>query len=150
MFLTTPSFCTKWWRREVQYFPLCENYYLFLIKNKCNSQFPHFKNIMGKCKCKIAELDRNKKYKLQQVLDIIMTSDYSNGSSSSDDNFRNDNTFNTNSTDSENSSKGNEVIPPPLTDKDKWKKAMSKIHKACNWKQSQKCGIWNTSNIGYD
>ena len=114
MFLPTPSFCTKWWRREVQYFPLCENYYLFLIKNKHNSQFPHFKNIMGKCKHKIAQLDRNKKYKSQKVLDIIITSDYSNASSSSDDDFGNDNTFNTNSTDSENSSKGNEVIPPPL------------------------------------
>ena len=68
---------------------------------------------MGKYKRKIAELDRNKKYKLQQVLDIIITSDYSNASSSSDDNFGNDNTFNTNSMDSENSSEGNEVIPPP-------------------------------------
>ena len=67
---------------------------------------------MGKCKRKIAQLDRNKKYKLQQVLDIIITSDYSNASSSSDDDFENDNTFNTNSTDSENSSKGNKVIPP--------------------------------------
>ena len=67
---------------------------------------------MGKCKRKIAQLDRNKKYKLQKVLDIISTSDYSNTLSSSDDNFENDNTFNTNSMDSENSSEGNEVIPP--------------------------------------
>ena len=62
---------------------------------------------MGKCKHKIGQLDRNKKYKLQQVLDIFITSDYSNVSSSSDDDFENDTTFNTNSTDSENSSKGN-------------------------------------------
>ena len=48
---------------------------------------------MGKCKRKIAELDRNKKYKLQQVLDIIITLDYSNTSSSSDDDFENDNTL---------------------------------------------------------
>ena len=59
---------------------------------------------MGKCKHKIAQLDRNKKYKLQQVLDIIITSDYSNTSSSSDDDFKNKTTFNTNSMDSENSS----------------------------------------------
>ena len=68
---------------------------------------------MGKCKHKIVQLDRNKKYKLQQVLDIIITSYYPNTSSSSDDDFGNDNTFNTNSTDSENSSVGNEVIPLP-------------------------------------
>ena len=69
---------------------------------------------MGKNNCKISKLDKNKKYKLQTVLDIIMTSDYSNASSSSDDDFDSDITFNTNSTDSENNSEGNEIIPPPL------------------------------------
>ena len=69
---------------------------------------------MGKSKCTISQLDKNKKYKLQTVLDIIMTLHYSNASSSSDDDFKNDATFNTNSMDSEDSSEGNEIIPPPL------------------------------------
>ena len=59
------------------------------------------------------QLDRNKKYKLQQVLDIIITLDYSNASSSSDDDFENYTTFSTNSMDSDHSSEGNEIIPPP-------------------------------------
>ena len=66
---------------------------------------------MGKCKCKIEKLDKNQTYKLETVLDIIMTSDYSNALSSSDDDFQNDTTFNNNSSDSEDSSKGNEIIP---------------------------------------
>ena len=47
-----------------------------------------------------------------------MTLDYSNTSSSSNDDFENDTTFNTNSTDSEYSSDGNEIIPPSP----KWRK----------------------------
>ena len=70
--------------------------------------------VMGKTKHKISNLEKNKKYKLQTVLDIIMTLDYSNTSSSSDVDFKNDTTFNSNSTDSEYSSEGNEIITPPL------------------------------------
>ena len=56
---------------------------------------------MEKTSHKIKKLDNNKKYKLKSILDIIMTLDYSDTSSSSDENFKNDNTFNTNSMDSE-------------------------------------------------
>ena len=58
------------------------------------------------------KLDKNWKYKLEKVLDIIMTLDYSNASSSSNDNSEIDTTFSSNSSDSENSNKSNEIISP--------------------------------------
>ena len=67
---------------------------------------------MEKTSHKIKKLDNNKKYKLKSILDIIMTLDYSDTSSSSDENFKNDNTFNTNSIDSEYTSEGKEIITP--------------------------------------
>ena len=67
---------------------------------------------MEKMKCKIDKLDKNQRFKLETVLDIIMTSDYSNASSSSDKEFCIDSTFNNNSSDSENSNKSKEIIPP--------------------------------------
>ena len=68
---------------------------------------------MGKPKCKIDQLDKNQRYKLETVLDILMTSEYSNASSSSDDELCTaDSTFNNNSNDSENSNKITEIIPP--------------------------------------
>ena len=53
------------------------------------------------------------RFKLETVLEIIMTSEYSNASSSSDDGLCTaDSTFNNNSSDSESSSKINEIISP--------------------------------------
>ena len=63
---------------------------------------------MGKGKCK---LDKNQKYKLDTILEIIMTLDYSNALSSSNDDSENDTTFNNNS---EDSNKSKEIIQPSL------------------------------------
>ena len=51
---------------------------------------------------------------LETVLEIIMTSDYSNTLSSSDEDFQNDTTFNNNPSDSEDISEENEIIPTSL------------------------------------
>ena len=52
---------------------------------------------MGKTKCKIDQLDKNQRYKLETVLDILMTSDYLNASSSNVNKFSTtDSTFNNN------------------------------------------------------
>ena len=68
---------------------------------------------MGKRKRKLDQLDKNQRFKLETVLDILMTSDYSNVSSSSDDELCTaDSTFNNSLSDSENSNKINEIIPP--------------------------------------
>ena len=66
---------------------------------------------MGKRKRKLNQLDKNRIFKLETVLDILITSDYSNASSSSDDKLYTL-TFNNNSSDSKNSNKINEIIPP--------------------------------------
>ena len=64
-------------------------------------------------KHKTDQLDKNQRYKLETVLEILMTSDYSNASSSSDDELcAADSTFNNNSSDSYNSNKITEIIPP--------------------------------------
>ena len=64
-------------------------------------------------KHKIDKLDKNKRFKLETVLDIIMTSDYSTASSSSYNELCTaDSTFNNNSSDSEESNKSKEIIPP--------------------------------------
>ena len=49
---------------------------------------------MGKMKHKIDKLDKNQRLRLETVLDIIMTLDYSNASSSSDEELCIDSTFN--------------------------------------------------------
>ena len=49
---------------------------------------------MGKMKHKIDKLDKNQRLRLEIVLDIIMTLDYSNASSSSDEELCIDSTFN--------------------------------------------------------
>ena len=68
---------------------------------------------MGKTKRKLDQMDKNKTLKLKEVLDIIMTLDYSNASSSSDDKLCTaDSTFNNNSSDSKKSNKITEIIPP--------------------------------------
>ena len=68
---------------------------------------------MGKMKCKIDQLDKNQRYKLETVLDILMTLDYSNALSSSNDKLcAADSTFNNNSSDSDKSNKITEIIPP--------------------------------------
>ena len=57
-------------------------------------------------KHKIDQLDKNQRFKLEMVLDILMTSYYSNALSSSNDKLCNaGSTFNNNSSDSENSNK---------------------------------------------
>ena len=64
-------------------------------------------------KCKIDQLDKNQKFKLETVLEILMTLDYLNASSSSDDKLcAADSTFNNNSSDSNKSNKITEIIPP--------------------------------------
>ena len=63
-------------------------------------------------KHKIYKLDKNQRFRLETVLDIIMTLNYSNASSSSDEELCIDSTFNNNSSDSENSNKLKEIIPP--------------------------------------
>ena len=64
-------------------------------------------------KRKIDQLDKNQRYKLETVLDILMTSHYSNALSSSDDELcAADSTFNNNSSDSNDSNKITEIIPP--------------------------------------
>ena len=68
---------------------------------------------MGKRKCKLDQVDKNQRFNLKTVLGIFMTSDYSNTSSSSNDKLCTaDSTFNKNSSDSENSNKITEIIPP--------------------------------------
>ena len=67
---------------------------------------------MGKTKCKIDKLDKNQRFKLETVVDIIMTSDYSNTLSSSKDKFCIYSTFNNNSSNSEDSNKSKDIIPP--------------------------------------
>ena len=68
---------------------------------------------MGKTKCKIDQLDKNQRYKLETVLEILMTLDYSNASSSSDNELcAADSTFNNNSSDFDDSNKIAEIIPP--------------------------------------
>ena len=68
---------------------------------------------MGKRKCNFDQIDKNQRFKLKEVLDILMNLDYSNASSSSDDKLCTaDSTFNNNSTDSDNSNKITEIIPP--------------------------------------
>ena len=67
---------------------------------------------MGKMKYKIDKLDKIQRFRLETVLDIIMTLDYSNTSSSSDEELCIDSIFNNNSSDSENSNKSKEIIPP--------------------------------------
>ena len=69
---------------------------------------------MGKFKCKIDKLDKKHKYKLEIVLDIIITLDYSNALSSSNDTFCIDSTSNNYSSDLEDSNKNKEIIPPSL------------------------------------
>ena len=67
---------------------------------------------MRKRKHQIDELNKNQRFKLETVLDILMTLDYSNASSSSDDELCTpDSTFNNNSSDSKNSNKITEIIP---------------------------------------
>ena len=63
-------------------------------------------------KHKIDKLDKIQRFRLETVLDIIMTLDYSNASSSSDEKLCIDSIFNNNSSDSENSNKSKEIIPP--------------------------------------
>ena len=61
---------------------------------------------MGKTKCKIDQLDKNQRFNLETIIDILMTLDYSNALSSSDYELCTaDSTFNNNSSDSENSNK---------------------------------------------
>ena len=68
---------------------------------------------MGKTKCVVDKLDKNKRFKLETVLDIILTLDYSNALSSSNDELCSaDSTFNNNPSDSENGNKSQEIIPP--------------------------------------
>ena len=88
---------------------------------------------MGKLKCK---LDKSQKYKIDTVLEIIMTLDYSNASSSSGEDFKNDTTFNNNSSDSEDSNKSNKkIIPSP-----KWRRKYStKILQEMNKVPSLEC-----------
>ena len=63
-------------------------------------------------KHKIDKLDKNQRFRLETVLDIIMTSDYSNASSFNDKELCFDSTFNNNSSDLENSNKSKEIILP--------------------------------------
>ena len=84
---------------------------------------------MGKLKCK---LDKNWKYKLETVLDIIMTSDYSNTSISSDNDIYIDTTFNNNSSDSEDNNEGNEIIRPSPKQRRKYSTKKNTINQPCS------------------
>ena len=91
---------------------------------------------MGKTKCKVDQLDKNQRFKLETIIDILMTLDYSNASSSSDDELCTaDSTCNNNSSDSKNSNKITEIIPPSP----KWHRRYSTRIRNKQVSNSKKC-----------